>query len=232
MSEEMLGIYKVLYVEDNPAIIMGVGKFLEGFPAYQLISATSWKEAQEQFKLHKPDILLLDQGVDDKPVQDLDLCIRFMNFIHIESPQTPIIIYSDIGYLRPAIVLAALRNRASYLVKEEVSSGEMLNAFFMIVLSGGVIYTQTATSYFDELLIQKTPSLLSNFEMEIAKRVTRGLSNKQIAGQLGRSFIGVRDAVTGIMRKIGAGSRVEIAAWYARNYPNDQWNSNSRPDED
>ena len=214
--------YKILYVEDSPGNIKGVEKFLEGFPEFQLYEAASWEAAHDQLKAHKPDVILLDQGVDERPVQDLDLCIHFINSVRRDSPQTPIIVYSTIGYLRPAIVLATLRGRASYLVKEEVESGEMLTAYLKIALSGGVIYTQTATTYFDEMLVEKVQSLLTDYEKEIAQRIMRGLSNKEIAIQLGRNSNGVRDTIARLMRKIGVGSRSEIAVWYVRNYPNDQ----------
>ncbi len=213
-------MYRILYVEDNMAHIAGIEKFLEGNTEYQIIVATSWEEAQIKIGSSNPNLLLLDQGVDDKYPQDLDLCIKFIKYVREKFPHIPIIIFSTIGYLRPEIVLAALRFRASYLIKQEVKSGEMLSNYFNIALKGDVVYSQTATTYFNELLIDNVSLTLTSYEQQIAQLISKGLTNKQIASRLGKSPLGIRDGITRILQKTNQKNRAGIVAWYMKNYPN------------
>lgn len=54
-------------------------------------------------------------------------------------------------------------------------------------------------------------------QKEIAWNISRGKTNREIAGELGLSTRTVEDHVSGILRKLDFSSRAEIAAWVARN---------------
>lgn len=56
---------------------------------------------------------------------------------------------------------------------------------------------------------------LTRRELEIARLVGAGLSNRQIADQLGRSQRTVETHVENILRKLGFGSRTQVVAWLA-----------------
>jgi DNA-binding CsgD family transcriptional regulator len=79
-------------------------------------------------------------------------------------------------------------------------------------------YVRTATAALPSSLIRRPgqgAGGLSPRETEVAALVRDGLTNREIAGKL---FISERTAeshVAGIMRKLGAGSRSQIAAWAA-----------------
>ncbi len=51
---------------------------------------------------------------------------------------------------------------------------------------------------------------ISNRETEVIAQISRGLSNKEIADELGVSFTTVRTHVYNIFQKTGASSRVEL----------------------
>jgi DNA-binding NarL/FixJ family response regulator len=53
---------------------------------------------------------------------------------------------------------------------------------------------------------------LTQREWEVAQRLVRGDSNKQIARHLGLSEFTARDHVSGLMRKLGARTRTDLAA--------------------
>lgn len=53
---------------------------------------------------------------------------------------------------------------------------------------------------------------LTQREWEVARRVVRGDSNKQIARHLGLSEFTARDHVSALMRKLGARTRADLAA--------------------
>ena len=59
------------------------------------------------------------------------------------------------------------------------------------------------------------PSLLGKREAEVATLVAQGLGNKHIAARLLISEHTVDSHIRNIMRKLGVGSRAQIAAWTA-----------------
>ena len=63
------------------------------------------------------------------------------------------------------------------------------------------------------------PDELSSREWEVASLIMRGYSNRQIARELVISERTVDSHVSNIMRKLGLGSRAQIAAWVVRRQP-------------
>jgi DNA-binding NarL/FixJ family response regulator len=57
---------------------------------------------------------------------------------------------------------------------------------------------------------------LSKREMEVLAQLTRGLSNKEIASELGISHQTVKNHVTSILSKIGAEDRTQAALYALR----------------
>ena len=52
-------------------------------------------------------------------------------------------------------------------------------------------------------------------EADVLRRIVRGLSNKQIAGELGISAHTVRDHVCSLLRKFSSGSRTHLAVTFS-----------------
>ncbi|MFD0536023.1 response regulator transcription factor [Actinomadura luteofluorescens] len=63
------------------------------------------------------------------------------------------------------------------------------------------------------------PSTLTAREREIARLVSRGLSNRGIADELVISPATAARHVTNILTKLGFSSRAQIAAWAVDNVP-------------
>ncbi len=63
-----------------------------------------------------------------------------------------------------------------------------------------------------DLLATREPELTAR-ELEIAALVTRGLSNRAIAVELGIASATVARHVANMMAKLGFSSRLQIAAW-------------------
>ncbi|GAA2777006.1 hypothetical protein GCM10020219_055160 [Nonomuraea dietziae] len=68
---------------------------------------------------------------------------------------------------------------------------------------------------------QRRPSPLTRREMEIARLVAQGMSNKAIAAALVIAQRTAEGHVEHILVKLGFTSRVQIAAWVSRQEPGD-----------
>ncbi|MFN8514148.1 MAG: helix-turn-helix transcriptional regulator [Thermomicrobiales bacterium] len=64
-----------------------------------------------------------------------------------------------------------------------------------------------------------SPVLLSPRERQVAERVARGLTNRQIADELFVSDRTIDSHVANVLGKLGLGNRVQLAAWVAANEP-------------
>lgn len=62
---------------------------------------------------------------------------------------------------------------------------------------------------------------LSSRQIQIARRVTCGKGNKEIAGELNISTRTVEMHLRILMGRLHTKSRVVVAVWFARNHPED-----------
>ncbi len=63
-----------------------------------------------------------------------------------------------------------------------------------------------------DLLASREPELTAR-ELQIAALITRGLSNRAIADELGIAAATVARHIANVMAKLGFTSRLQIAAW-------------------
>jgi DNA-binding NarL/FixJ family response regulator len=71
----------------------------------------------------------------------------------------------------------------------------------------------TATTALAEAEAARSPAVLSRREREVVILVARGLSNRQVAGELSISPATVERHVANVLAKLGFHSRAQIAAW-------------------
>ena len=116
---------------------------------------------------------------------------------------------SVLPYLRPVVAkaeratIAALGTAAAF--KTEFAAGQSLGREEALALAlGEPLFTSPAE-----------PSLLGERQLQVARLIADGLSNKQIAARLLISEHTVDTHVRNIMTKLGCRSRAQIAAWVA-----------------
>ncbi len=94
-----------------------------------------------------------------------------------------------------------------YVVDEEVMDREKIDEWLQSK-------TEDVSSAFSDPGDPYEP--LSNREMEVLECITRGLSNKEIAGELGISHQTVKNHVTAVLRKINVEDRTQAAVYALR----------------
>lgn len=187
---------RILAVDDHPLLRKGIAALVNGESDMKLVAeASSGEEAVESFRLHRPDVTLMDlqlPGVNG---------IEAINRILSEFPDARIIVLTT--YTGDAQVLRALRAGArAYILKAHVHR-ELLETIHTVNAGRKRIPPDIAT----ELAEHATEDELSSREIEVLRLIASGNSNKEIADQLSIGEATVKSHVTNILSKLSANDR-------------------------
>lgn len=187
---------RVLSVDDHPLLREGIAAVIAGEPDIELVAeATSGQEAIEQFRIHRPDVTLMDLQMPGMNGIDAIMAIRNefpnANFVVLTTYQ------GDVQALR-----ALKAGAASYLLKNMLRK-ELLKTIRIVHSGRRYIPAEIAAELADHV----TDDALSNREVEVLRRVATGNSNKVIASQLDVSEATVKGHMKSILEKLGANDR-------------------------
>src|SRR5207302_3061365 len=153
------------------------------------------REAVDAFRAHRPDVTLMDLRMPDFDGIDAVKAIR------AEFPDARIIALTSFDGDQE-IYRALEAGVRGYLLKEMVHT-EVLRAI-RVVQSGKRLMPPEVAERLSEYFPQST---LSPREVEVLTLVARGLSNKEIAQQLGTASGTIKIHVQNILGKLGASDR-------------------------
>lgn len=199
-TPESRGCIRVLIVDDHPVVRAGLASLLRRQPGVKLSGAAhSGEEALEVLKRMSVDVVLLDLRMP--AINGIDV----LNLLSVEPIPPRAIILSSYE-LEEEIYKAIKAGARGYLSKN--APREEIVAAIEAVAGGG--------TYFPERLVQwmaqrDSRSSLSAREIEILEMVSRGLTNKEIAGALQISHYTVRNHINHISAKLQVADRTEAA---------------------
>lgn len=187
---------KVLAVDDHPLLREGIAAVMAGEPDIELVAeATCGREAIELFRLHRPDVTLMDLQMPDMNGIDAITAIRS------EFPGARFIVLTT--YQGDVQALRALKaGAAGYLLKNMLRK-ELLETIRIVHSGKRRIPPEIAAELADHV----TDDSLSDREVEILRLVATGNSNKIIASQLMVSEATVKGHMKSILSKLGANDR-------------------------
>jgi DNA-binding NarL/FixJ family response regulator len=193
------GMIRILAVDDHPLLRKGIAAVVNAEPDLKLVAeASNGEEAIEKFRIHRPDVTLMDlqmPGLNG---------IEAMNRILSEFPDARIIVLTT--YSGDAQVLRALRAGArAYLLKGH--DRELLETIHTVMEGRKRIPPEIAA----ELAEHATDDELSAREIEVLRLIAAGNSNKQIADVLFIAEATVKSRVTNILSKLYASDRAHAA---------------------
>ena len=187
---------RVLCVDDHPLVRKGVASILSNEPDMLLVAeASNGREAVELFRLHKPDVTLMDLHLPE-----LD-GIAATKQIRLEFPAARIIALTSFDGDQE-IYQALEAGARGYLLKEMVHT-EVLHAIRMVHSGKRLMPPEVAerlSAYFPEIAL--TPR-----EVEVLALVAKGLANKEIASKLGAASGTIKMHVQNILGKLEAADR-------------------------
>lgn len=195
------GRIHVLCADDHPLVRKGIAWILAAEPDILLVAeAGSGHEAVELFRVHIPDVTLIDlrmPGMDG--VAATEAILR-------DFPDAKIIALTS--YAGDQEIYRTLKAGVQgYLLKEMVHT-EVVRAI-RTVHSGKRLVPAEVSERLAEFMTQ--PALTPR-EVEVLSLIARGLGNKEVADELGTSDGTIRIHVQHILSKLGASDRTHAVS--------------------
>lgn len=207
---------RVLLVDDHLLFRKGLARLLNAQPDFEVVGeAADGLEAVEQARAQQPDVVLMDLRM---PVCDgLEATRRIKR--ELGSARVVMLSVSE----DEQDFLAAIRCGADgYLVKD--MQPEALFQELRGLAEGEAPLSRTMTSKLLHQLARQgsmivTPAcsdLLSPREREVLALIVEGLTNREIAAELGIAVNTVRNHVRSILEKLDVRNRVQAAVYAVR----------------
>jgi DNA-binding NarL/FixJ family response regulator len=187
---------KVLSVDDHPLLREGIAVLVNAESDMKLVAeAFNGQDAIEKFRLHRPDVTLMDLQMP--ALSGIDAIIG----IRSEFPNARVIVLTT--YTGDVQVLRALKAGArGYILKGHVRR-ELLDTIRAVHAGQKRIPPEVAA----ELAEHAAEDDLSSREIEVLRLIAAGNANKEIAAQLSVAEETVKSHVTSILGKLGANDR-------------------------
>lgn len=190
-------LIRILAVDDHALVRTGIATLVNAQLDMKLIAeASNGQEAVESFRVHRPDVTLMDlQMPGFNGIEAVDSILR-------EFPDARIIVLTT--YTGDVQVLQALKAGArGYILKGHVHR-ELLEAIRAVYAGQKRIPPDIAA----ELAQHAAEDELTTREIEVLRLIAAGNSNKLVADQLSIGEVTVKSHVANILSKLGANDRV------------------------
>ena len=188
---------RVLLVDDHAVIRMGLTTAANDAADMDVVAdVENGQDAIEAFRKHRPDVVVLDlrlQGMNG---------VETTRALREEFKTARILIYTN--YAKGEEIYLALKAGASGLVLKGMPLDRLLEAIRAVHQGNQYIPSEIATRIGERLLAQLSPR-----EIEVLHSLARGLSNKEIAAQLGVVEGTVKIHITNIFTKLRVSDRTQ-----------------------
>ncbi|HKV95682.1 MAG TPA: response regulator transcription factor [Candidatus Angelobacter sp.] len=187
---------RILVADDHPVVREGIRGFLAVQPDIVVVAeASNGREAIQQFRIHRPDITLMDLQMPEMNGVDAVSAIR------VEFPGAKIIILTT--YAGDVQILRALKAGAQgYMLKDALH--KELPEKIRAVYAGRKVMAPEAAAQIAE---HSGEEALTPKELEVLRLIAAGNANKEIAAHLSISEESVKSRVKNILDKLGVRDR-------------------------
>ncbi|KAB8330777.1 response regulator transcription factor [Scytonema tolypothrichoides VB-61278] len=204
---------RILIVEDDPVMRLGLEQFFEEYPEYQIvgIAADGYTGVEAAIKL-QPDLVIMDIGLPQ-----------------LDGIAATKQIKTNLQNVR--VVMLTSHNNETEMIAALASGADAccIKGTSLEQLSVAMSAAQTGATYLDPLIARrviehlkppastKNTSQLSSRELEVLKLIVEGRSNPEIAAELYMSVSTVKTHIRNIMNKLAVNDRVQAAVVALRN---------------
>lgn len=207
---------RILLVDDHILFRKGLARLLDAQPDFQVVGeASDGAEGVEKARALRPDVVLMDLRM---PVCDGLEATRQIKR-ELPSVQVVVLTVSEDDQDFMAVIRAGADG---YLVKS--MRPELLFQELRDLAQGEVPLWRAMTGKLFRQLARATPvsptsglpGTLSEREIQVLRLLAEGLSNEEIAAELGIAVNTVRNHVRNILGKLGLRNRVQAAVYAVR----------------
>jgi DNA-binding NarL/FixJ family response regulator len=187
---------RILSVDDHPMLREGIAAVLASEDDMILVAeASNGSEALEQFRIHRPDVTLMD--VQMPKMNGIDAILK----IREEFPEARIIVLTTYG--GDAQAARAFKAGASgYLLKNMVRK-ELIDTVRTVHAGKKRIPPEIAV----EMAEHHSDDALTEREIDVLREVAAGNANKMVAQRLNVSEETIKAHMKNILSKLGANDR-------------------------
>jgi DNA-binding NarL/FixJ family response regulator len=187
---------RVLAVDDHPLLREGITAVMQGEEDMELVAvATNGIQSIELFRLHRPDVTLMDLQMPGMNG------IEAINEIRREFSNARFIVLTT--YQGDIQVLRALKAGATGYLLKNMLRRDLLDAIRAVYAGRRYIPNEIAAELAEHVIDES----LSDREVAILRKVASGTSNKIIAAQLEVTEATVKGHLKSILSKLGANDR-------------------------
>ncbi len=205
----------LVLIDDNRLLREGLAALIHSQPGFRvLVASADVDEALRKAREAKPDVVLLDFGLEDHDSLSLTATV------HKEIPEARVIVMGLMPLLED--VGGYVRAGASGFIMKDASFEDFF-ATIRAVAAGAEVLPQALTnSLFAEIIrnvttVSKAKVLesvsLTKRERQVIELLAEGLSNKEIANRIHVAVHTVKSHVHNVLEKLALRSRLEVAAF-------------------
>ena len=188
---------RILLVDDHVAIRIGLRTATNDAPDMEVVAdVEDGPEAIEAFRKHHPDVVVLDLRLHGMGG------IETIRALRQQFGDVRILIFSN--YAKGDEVFQAIKAGASGFVVKDMALDLLLDAIRTVHTGGQYIPPQIAMRVGERMLAQLSPR-----EFEVLQLVAKGMSNKEIAAQLGVAVGTVKIHTANLFAKLGVSDRTQ-----------------------
>ncbi len=212
----------LVVIDDNRLLREGLAALIRSQPGFKVLAvAADITEALEKVRAHRPDVVLLDLGLESHDTVSLTATI------HSEVPTARLIIMGLLPLQED--VADYVRAGASGFVMKDATFDEFF-ATIQAVAGGAEILPAALTNSLFSQIVRYSASAspahklegvrLTARERQVIDLLGEGMSNKEIATHLHIAVHTVKSHVHNVLEKLALHSRLEVVAFtHARRGP-------------
>jgi DNA-binding NarL/FixJ family response regulator len=197
--------HRIVIAHRQPLVRLGLEALIASEPDLKAIGEANDGDQAVRLCLQlRPDVACIDLSLRGLSG------IEATRVIRDELPRTAVIIIA--GHDQDAFAIAAIRAGAAAYLPNDAPGDDVLRA----IRSAAAGQAQLPVRYATRMVEARRLEFLSRREAEVFQLVACGLSNKQLALELGVTVTTVKSHVSAILAKLALSSRTQLALYAAR----------------